>query len=284
MPFKQTIGSTHQVMNGTARKTSGGLHKKHLKYNPSGRIVSKKASALAKNNNRLVKAGYVTTKGVFGCKLMKGGGSIYKYKNNTGEFDTLQLHQLHAIKLLENSHTDTINYGKEGDDYIFKLKKTDKLFYYEMTKDGGATATISIDLLRCTYGGYTSNWVNINRNGNNPSGEETVRIGPSRQNDPNPHSWVKLTKSRSTATFIGILYDSTANKIVLVNISDELHIPRTTRDIRDIITECMTEATRTIIEQQIKISPDPTITVATRFSEDEGPIKTAIAHLQRPLR
>lgn len=74
MPFKQTIGSRTQVMNGTARKTSGGLHKKHLKYNPSGRIVSKKASALAKSNNRLIKAGYVTTKGVFGCKLMKGGG------------------------------------------------------------------------------------------------------------------------------------------------------------------------------------------------------------------
>jgi len=74
MPFKQTIGSRAQVMNGTARKTSGGLLMRHLKYNPRGKIVSKKASALAKNNNRLVKAGYVTTKGVFGCKLMKGGG------------------------------------------------------------------------------------------------------------------------------------------------------------------------------------------------------------------
>ena len=46
--YKQRIGSRAMVMHGTARQTSGGLKKKDLKYNKQGRIVSKKASALAK--------------------------------------------------------------------------------------------------------------------------------------------------------------------------------------------------------------------------------------------
>ena len=70
--FKQRIGSRAQVMNGTAKITGGGLTKKHLKYNKRGRIVSKKASRLAKKNNRLVNAGYITKKGVFGV-IKKGG-------------------------------------------------------------------------------------------------------------------------------------------------------------------------------------------------------------------
>ena len=81
MPLKQTTGSRAQVMHGTARKTTGGLTKSQLKYNKQGKIVSRKASTLAKKNNRLVKAGYSTTKGVFGNKKMKGGlstTSIFK--------------------------------------------------------------------------------------------------------------------------------------------------------------------------------------------------------------
>ena len=74
MPLKQTTGSRAQVMHGTAKKTSGGLTKKQLKYNKQGKIVSKKASALAKKNNRLVKAGYITRKGEFGVS-MRGGAS-----------------------------------------------------------------------------------------------------------------------------------------------------------------------------------------------------------------
>jgi hypothetical protein len=69
------IGSRAQVMHGTAKKTSGGLTKSQMKYNKQGKIVSKKASALAKKNNRLVKAGYITTKGQFGVK-MKGGVKV----------------------------------------------------------------------------------------------------------------------------------------------------------------------------------------------------------------
>ena len=69
MPSKKilTVGSRAQVMHGTAKKTSGGLTKSHLKYNGQGKIVSKKASNAAKRNNNLVKAGWVTKKGVYGA-------------------------------------------------------------------------------------------------------------------------------------------------------------------------------------------------------------------------
>ena len=63
-------GTRAQVMNGSARQTPGGLTKKDLKYNKNGRIVSKKQSARAKRENRLVKAGYVTEKGKFGAKFV----------------------------------------------------------------------------------------------------------------------------------------------------------------------------------------------------------------------
>lgn len=42
------VGSRAQVWHGNARHTSGGLHKKDLKKNNAGRIVSKKASAHSK--------------------------------------------------------------------------------------------------------------------------------------------------------------------------------------------------------------------------------------------
>tara|TARA_B110000971_G_scaffold175308_1_gene180519 strand:- start:1878 stop:2921 length:1044 start_codon:yes stop_codon:yes gene_type:complete len=75
MTNTQTIGSRAQVMHGKAQKTSGGLTKKQLKYNKQGKIVSRKASALATKNNRLVKAGYVTKKGKFGS-VVRGGDPI----------------------------------------------------------------------------------------------------------------------------------------------------------------------------------------------------------------
>ena len=45
---KPCIGSRAQVMHGNALKTSGGLRKKDLKYNKSGKIVSRKKSAAGK--------------------------------------------------------------------------------------------------------------------------------------------------------------------------------------------------------------------------------------------
>jgi hypothetical protein len=65
--FEKTKGSRAEVFHGTAKKTSGGLLKEDLMKNKSGRIVSKKRSELAKKDNRLVKAGYVTKKGQFGA-------------------------------------------------------------------------------------------------------------------------------------------------------------------------------------------------------------------------
>lgn len=64
-------GTRAEVMHGTAFRTPGGLQKKDLKYNKNRRIVSKKQSARAKRENRLVKAGYVTKKGVFGSELVE---------------------------------------------------------------------------------------------------------------------------------------------------------------------------------------------------------------------
>jgi hypothetical protein len=45
----QRVGSRAQVMHGTAEQTSGGLTKTDLKYNKSGRIVSKKKSQTMRN-------------------------------------------------------------------------------------------------------------------------------------------------------------------------------------------------------------------------------------------
>ena len=61
----KTVGSRAQVMNGNAKKTSGGLTKAHLKYNRGGTIVSIAASNRAKKERRLEKAGYKTQKGRF---------------------------------------------------------------------------------------------------------------------------------------------------------------------------------------------------------------------------
>ena len=67
--YKLLVGSRAQVMHGTAYKTSysgNALKEGDLKYNKSGKIVSKRMSATAKKQKRLVKAGYHTRKGKFG--------------------------------------------------------------------------------------------------------------------------------------------------------------------------------------------------------------------------
>ena len=89
----QRIGSRAQVMHGNAKQTGGGLKKKDLKYNKQGKIVSKKMSAMAKNEKRLQKAGNTTKKKQFGSvKNMKGGNNqviINKYEFKTPKW-TLQ--------------------------------------------------------------------------------------------------------------------------------------------------------------------------------------------------
>jgi len=66
--FKKLIGSRREVWGEkTAYKTSGGLTKSDLTYNPSTRrIISKKKQMLAITDNHLKKAGYFTQKGKFG--------------------------------------------------------------------------------------------------------------------------------------------------------------------------------------------------------------------------
>ena len=76
-------GSRCQVMHGNAQKTTGGLTQKDLIYNKNGHIVSKKMSILAKKENRLEKAGYITIKGMFGVKQMNGGNN----SNNNNNFN-----------------------------------------------------------------------------------------------------------------------------------------------------------------------------------------------------
>jgi len=64
--FEKLEGSRAQVWHGTAYKTAGDLTKNNLMMNKNGRIVSKRKHTTAKNEKRLVKAGYLTKKGQFG--------------------------------------------------------------------------------------------------------------------------------------------------------------------------------------------------------------------------
>jgi hypothetical protein len=74
----KTVGTRAEVMHGTAKKTSGGLTKKDLKYNKQGRIVSVKMSERAKKDKRLEKAGFKPVKGKF--KLFKKADGKKKSK------------------------------------------------------------------------------------------------------------------------------------------------------------------------------------------------------------
>lgn len=72
----QRVGSRRQVLNGSARQTSGGLRKSDLKMNKWGRIVSVRLSNLAKKQKHLEKAGYTAKKGKFG--YVKTGKAVKK--------------------------------------------------------------------------------------------------------------------------------------------------------------------------------------------------------------
>ena len=114
-----TVGTRAQVMHGTAKKTSGGLTSKDLKYNKSGHIVSKRVSALAKQQQKLKKAGYTTVKGQFGAvkigsKHMKGGDKN-KYYLIIVEDETKNPVQ---IKLKEYKNTN--NYIEDNSHFIYE--------------------------------------------------------------------------------------------------------------------------------------------------------------------
>jgi hypothetical protein len=72
MEHTKTVGSKAEVFHGTAKHTSGGLHKKDLMKH-KGRIVSRKKHAAGKKAiQRLFKLGYKPKKGTF--KVMKKHG------------------------------------------------------------------------------------------------------------------------------------------------------------------------------------------------------------------
>lgn len=71
-------------MHGTAHHTPGGLTKADLKYNKWGRIVSRKKSAKAKKDNRLVKLGFKTQKGKFGIVKSKKTRKAKRGGNESG--------------------------------------------------------------------------------------------------------------------------------------------------------------------------------------------------------
>lgn len=68
------VGSREDVMNGIAKKTTGGLTKQKLKYNKEGKIVSRKVSNIAKKNNKLGKTRYKTKNKYNGGQV---GGEIW---------------------------------------------------------------------------------------------------------------------------------------------------------------------------------------------------------------
>jgi hypothetical protein len=80
--YQMLSGTRAQVWHGTAYKTSGGLTKSDLLQNKAGRIVSKSKHSSAKKDNRLVKSGYGTKKGVFGFVKLDVNNRTKKNKSN----------------------------------------------------------------------------------------------------------------------------------------------------------------------------------------------------------
>jgi len=144
--FKNRVGSRSQVIHGTAKMTTGGLTKRQLKYNKRGRIVSRKVSRLAKKNNRLVKAGYITRKGVFGSIKIGGMNVLSEDPSPSALVDpspsplvgpspfTLvgpspPLHlwtraPLHLLEKMKVSQICFMYIGKHSDSWDEQLKKT----------------------------------------------------------------------------------------------------------------------------------------------------------------
>lgn len=83
--YEMLIGSRAQVMHGTAYKTNGGLTKKDLFRNKSGRFVSLKLHKRAKRENRLGKAGYRTRKGEFGSFKVGSNKGTKKRRGKRGK-------------------------------------------------------------------------------------------------------------------------------------------------------------------------------------------------------
>ena len=102
----QTIGSRRQVWNGTAKKTSGGLHKSDLIMNKHHRIVSKNKSISSKKHNRLLEYGYGTKKGKFGYVKIGSKSSSKKHrkkgKKMRGGYNGLNPSDVNGSYMIDN--------------------------------------------------------------------------------------------------------------------------------------------------------------------------------------
>ncbi len=84
------VGSKAQVYHGTARHTSGGLHKKDLMKTKSGRIVSRRKHALGKKAIKTLKRmGYIAKKGTF--KLFRKGMRTMKRRGGALEIPGIKI-------------------------------------------------------------------------------------------------------------------------------------------------------------------------------------------------
>ena len=79
----KSVGSRAEVFHETAKKTAGGLTKNDLFRGKDGRIKSKRASALAKKNNQLEKAGWGVKKGEFGAVRLGEGDAKSTRRSST---------------------------------------------------------------------------------------------------------------------------------------------------------------------------------------------------------
>ena len=135
----QRVGTRAQVMHGNAKQTSGGLEKNDLKYNKQGKIVSKMMSIIAKNENRLQKAGYITRKGIFKLFRKQSGtvGGSRKKKMVTRHWgngfkmkDILQGRVERGKKTTLKVDGDSFGY-RDGKKNLAKLKKYAKRMGYK---------------------------------------------------------------------------------------------------------------------------------------------------------
>ena len=85
----KTTGRKFQVLNGTAKKSVGGLTKKDLTTNKSGKVVSKKKSAIGKKNTWMVAMAKAR-------KVLKVKGFVLIGKGKEGKALLAKAREFHA--------------------------------------------------------------------------------------------------------------------------------------------------------------------------------------------
>ena len=81
--FKVCVGSKHQVWNGTAKETAGGVKRSGLMQKPNSRIVFKSKSIAAKKANNLGLGTKIEVrKGTFGAFSKATGKQISGLKKS----------------------------------------------------------------------------------------------------------------------------------------------------------------------------------------------------------